>query len=40
MARLPRPGEIEKAAFANASMDDNPTTAVFAELRRRAEALR
>lgn len=33
------PADVEKAAFAGAGMDDNPTTALFAELRRRAGAL-
>lgn len=31
--------DVERAAFAGAGMDDNPTSALFAELRRRAEAL-
>lgn len=31
--------DLEKAAFASAGMDDNPTTALLGELRRRAGAL-
>lgn len=31
--------DVERAAFAGAGMDDNLTAALFAELRRRAEAL-
>lgn len=33
------PDELEKAAYATAGMDDNPTTALLAEIRRRAAAL-
>lgn len=33
------PADLEKAAFAGAGFDDNPTSALLTELRRRAEAL-